>query len=1102
MPAKILETGRSYMNPVDSEDYTKTYTGTNVPAGYTIQFQGVGPGGYKFGKDQVFYLGEPTEVCLDNCNAERTTIFRYYSGKQRDHAYTKSDVMEDTQEEFRSYNREPRQRSAAYFSLMKDSQTGTSAVYRNYDSVTNDTYLTTGSGGELLGYIWTSESAANSSGLLKGGESVTPLYEYKLPNGVNRGPDTFYTINPVTEVNLEVGVAGVPDCLDARQQQYAYVGIFGYVMTSTGPRGKKRVENLGGPRNTGEISRTGWYDWDEAGNYALRDYLESMDNPSQSGWGGSNVEILSTAAYYEWFYGKNGPVKGSVPRSLNFHDAFEGQFVYYLYDTSYPWNGPVYGINFLTTNAPCLQNSNQQPTYEYHTFNYTIKESAWVTQKTRIYVDAPQNQVGANESFWGTCTDEHRIFFRYTSSTGFFGVGERINNWMISACRYFGDEMNCGYMELTQINNETAGNAFTYNQSFTSTNGGSINVLAGYGIKDKAAFWGVYEFPKRVSYVPVSLKEGALIPDRNLDEAFLEARIDELGKVASINIINSGKDYKDPDLAIEFPETLREQGFADDMKFRQETFKNDTGINLQSKAIEDPDFKDGEQSSKDGTASILNESYKNESGFRGTLKQARLRAVLDDQGSIINVIIEDPGQGYSPASQPKILVAERYEEQLEERGTDNQVQDLDSQYDSTLKTGQLDPEMQEQVNANLDEFKTGIAEYDQPRSEGTVTSYINMPDVNPEEMSKDCESTPKNCINLEVAPGWSDINNIYDTDTTFASVRRYAPDFNERNAEISQMWQISRETSDEVNADTGGIDSLYPQGCEEWEQPNIFHVRRFFDIPCPYVTLDSDGEKSVFGFMPYKYCASQQETARVRVSMEIEGDVSGAGASVSTAFNNFLKTLPAPTLTRPRKITNLPNGIKAHPCFQGDAEGRCYQTSAGQYAFVPLGGDENTFDYGLSGMSELGQLQTWIGNNVSGYGGSTNFTYGYNTVSIAACSGGKLPNPCWHNFVTDGVLDVNKGYDGGGSALSQADLCSSSPLQACSGTQGSALYQVVHAAISIDPNLVNADNYIEMGPYEGTLLYRNYSAASTKLLDDTMNNYGNPYFDECDLRFD
>ena len=74
MPAKILETGRSYMNPVDSEDYTKVYTGTNIPAGYTIQFQGIGPGGFKFGKDQVFYLGEPTATCLDNCDAERTSI--------------------------------------------------------------------------------------------------------------------------------------------------------------------------------------------------------------------------------------------------------------------------------------------------------------------------------------------------------------------------------------------------------------------------------------------------------------------------------------------------------------------------------------------------------------------------------------------------------------------------------------------------------------------------------------------------------------------------------------------------------------------------------------------------------------------------------------------------------------------------------------------------------------------------------------------------------------------------------------------------------------------------------------------------------------------
>ena len=421
-----------------------------------------------------------------------------------------------------------------------------------------------------------------------------------------------------------------------------------------------------------------------------------------------------------------------------------------------------------------------------------------------------------------------------------------------------------------------------------------------------------------------------------------------------------------------------------------------------------------------------------------------------------------------------------------------------------MKTGILDTGMQEQVNLNLDAFNENIGEYDDSQNDPVVSSYMDMPDLNDEEVSKDCESTPQNCLKLDMPGEWSDINNYYSPDTLFSNLRQYAPNFNERNAEISQFWQESNETSKEVDADTAGINSLYPEGCEEWGQPQLYEVRRFFDIPCPFVTLDADGEKSVKGYMPFKYCASQEETARIRVSLEIEGDVSGAGASVNTSFLNFLQTLPQPTLTRPRLITvnNAPK--KSHPCKQGDAEGRCYETSAGQYAFVPLSGDENTFDYALNaGFTELDQLATWLGSNVQTYSAQTfQFSgnagiYNYNSASLPSCSGGKLPNPCWHNFVTDGVLDVNKGYDGSGNALAQTDLCSDSPFSSCQ-----ALYEVVHAAISIDPNLINADNYIEMGPYEGSLLYRNYSTAGSKLLDDTMNNYGNPYFDECDLRFD
>ena len=53
------------------------------------------------------------------------------------------------------------------------------------------------------------------------------------------------------------------------------------------------------------------------------------------------------------------------------------------------------------------------------------------------------------------------------------------------------------------------GNDFTYLQTFTSTDGGTVEILAGYGIANKCAFAGVYEFPKKVSYYKVeTLSEG------------------------------------------------------------------------------------------------------------------------------------------------------------------------------------------------------------------------------------------------------------------------------------------------------------------------------------------------------------------------------------------------------------------------------------------------------------------------------------------------------------------------------------------------------------------------------------------------------------------
>ena len=62
-------------------------------------------------------------------------------------------------------------------------------------------------------------------------------------------------------------------------------------------------------------------------------------------------------ANFEWAYGLNGAIKGAVPRFLGFEDSYDSQFYYYLYDTSYPWNGPLFGIQYALNDIPCCPNT-------------------------------------------------------------------------------------------------------------------------------------------------------------------------------------------------------------------------------------------------------------------------------------------------------------------------------------------------------------------------------------------------------------------------------------------------------------------------------------------------------------------------------------------------------------------------------------------------------------------------------------------------------------------------------------------------------------------------------------------------------------------------
>ena len=56
---------------------------------------------------------------------------------------------------------------------------------------------------------------------------------------------------------------------------------------------------------------------------------------------------------------------------------------------------------------------------------------------------------------------------------------------------------------------------------------------------------------------------------------------------------------------------------------------------------------------------ISNKSFVTESDVNGTLEAAEFKAVLDDNGSIVDVIITNKGRGYSPGTRPKVLVVDR-----------------------------------------------------------------------------------------------------------------------------------------------------------------------------------------------------------------------------------------------------------------------------------------------------------------------------------------------------------------------------------------------------------------------------------------------------------
>ncbi len=1346
MPAYIQETGRSYPNPIKGGgfnqefkrpasgkyDTSSDYPGVGTGMAYSITFEDGGPGSLPMGKDNVHYIGDEEKTNVNSSGNERAGIYRFYRASKDDHKYSRDPQLirrdfgcenESWSRAAGGYNPEPRSGKPVFYVMMAAS-TNTVPLKAYYSHWPDDTQLCagtavpTGLSGvgcgrnkykevDTLGYVFTTEAHAQE--FCSPGETPAPIYEYLHPD-----PDHFYTVDPANEVRLADN-SPIPPA-ESLDKSYSYLGIIGWgFKTRALDSPTDQIIDIGKIGPTGQTwNKSDWYDYtnddqqdynESSGGWSEFMYRQMRDSsgasvegpPNINGWGWpDNVDALNNECLFEWSYGLSGAVKGAVPRFLGFEDMYDSQFVFYLYDTTNPWNGPIFSSQYILSNAQCCPNTTDPegcphcaPVWTYHSHFYEIHPDVWNTTKTKLSLH-DQSSVGVNESFWTVDSETPVVFFRYTTRTGDFGAGEKINGWDIVAVYYFGDELKCGVMELTwddsndnkwyvnpacvawritdssnaEITNSitekgswlgigtptnpavpwtshmksygiysvrpaddvvdpnigvwqvhtatftiaTAGTyslriesdnygymkitdsgstilvnreityangmggetfpmtlgagtytletrvknisrevdpaPFTYKEEFTSSDSGVAQILAGYGIPNKSAFCGTYEFPKKISYWKVEIDPKALIPHRKMDEVKLEAVVGDDGSIVDVIVINSGRGYTDRCIIqVMAPRELDEFSPNDGAEFMADRISMDPDY---TKALADPAKENTAMGAADlksatrrwGTAT-QQVSVEDKDRDRSLFRRAEVEiAQLDDLGSIRAIRIIDGGAGYSQANLPIIHVVdpehikykgEGYSGGQEVEDThklmgeawDHSFEQEEVQYSSARV--ERDPYTIGKISDNFDaesmEAVSGAMKMDKNEMSNTATQvYVEVPDSYiraandgiDDDVTKLCFNLPEKCINIVAS------NNLKAAIPDNEQFEFLGNDAGMASFEKNVMPYVYQGVA---QADEYGVNNSHLYGpfgqdkCITVSQPKLYNITRWFDMPCAYLDTNDEGERKAIGWLPYKYCASQEKEATFRVSMEIEGYV---GGSQGPAFMEWLNAMPVPHMQQKRDITNNA-GKRTWKCSRGSIKGRCYRDpqDPGNQVFVPVGLDENTYDYNRSSYTEVEQLQMWAGQNINasaavqtwlghptaGDPAGTPHSVDYTAISVSTCTAGVPPNECWDTYVrginaSDGPLRVYDQYDADGNGGGGSTFCQTSELyDSCV-----ALDKCMDASIAINPKRMTgsgAKARIQMGAYHGTMTVRNYLTGGVIALGRALKNYGNPYFDEC-----
>ncbi len=1112
MAAYIEETSRSYPNPISSQEMATTFKrpssgkyrshesapGVGTGTDYQITFQGAGPGSFPLGRDIVHYIGDIDPQCVGNCDGERQAIYRFWRSNKRDHKYAitpqlqKKDMgveNEDWEKAAGGYRPEPKNGKPVFY-LLREQLENTVPVKLFYSYWPDNTLLHAGSGNPgginigngkgkykdlgIIGYAYTSQQSG-----------TVPLYHYRYGNyGASSGKDIddLYTIDPSSEVDL--GGGPIPP-KKPRSGAWQYQGIECYVYSGEDPNApKKTYRDIGKIGPTGQcINKRSWYAWpadDQPFNWRVYNrggYPGGYPNgpagatPGVLGFGNpDNVELLSEDANFEWAYGLNGAIKGAVPRFLGFEDSYDSQFYYYLYDTSYPWNGPIFGIQYALNDVPCCPNTtcNDEsttrprpccvPNDHHYSHFYEIREDSWETTKTRISINDISTN-GVKESFQCIDTDSRRILFRYTSTTGSFKRGETLNGWIIGSVVYYGDELKCGLIEL---NAGAVGSKFSYNQTITSEDGGTAVVLAGYGIPNKGAFAGVYEFPKRISYYEVEINPKALIPTRTLDLAEAEAVVDNNGSITEVIMIAGGKGYKNPTVEAINPRVMDSYSAGDLSKFMQDGVVKGDEANIGNSFLTpdssnsiDNNIRDTFESLGVQTGEIPYATDKNAEKMK--LKKAILEiSEITEDGEIMSIRVVDGGAGYNQAEPPTVMIVEpetfeyKSPEILDDtpENTRDRITDLGATFANKF-VGAMDAESHQRLSGFMQgSFVTATAG---PKT-SVVDTYLRVPDREEGDETKYCFDIPQKCISIPVYGQLSSVPANWESLFTYTQANPGVAEwYNTNSGIVSDGFRKGDALLDNLSSVYGAFGG---SNCIVSGQPKLYNIRRWFDMPCAYLA-SGGGEQKAFGYLVYKYTASEQQEASFRVSMEVEGKVIG---SMGDDFMDYLDTFPKPRITPARKVSG---GYKTWSCRTGGVDGRCYRdpSNASDIIFVPVGLDENTFDYNRNGYSEYQQFALWLGDNLTGggltsgsaswswvddetststdpntgettstttsYGGTTSSSYTAFTVDCSPDPGStNVPNhDCWDKYVrasgapSDAPLNVYCAYDNQGNGL-------------------------------------------------------------------------------------